>query len=95
MAQGVLDFICRRWHMDSGWKTGNCYWFAKILTCRFPSLRIYYLPIEGHFIAGDPIFHIYYDWDGLCYPNEEPIDLEELADTDPAWYWRLMRDCRD
>lgn len=59
----ILNFIQRRFpqNCDSNWLTGNCLWFAYILQKRFPDLEIFYLPIEGHFIAGLPQENLYFD----------------------------------
>lgn len=86
----VEEFIRRRWgDTDAHWQDGNCYWFALILTQRFPSLlKLYYLPIIGHFIAGDGTN--FYDSTGKINPPEKPAIEEEL---DPLEYGRLLRDC--
>ena len=91
MQDEVLEFINRRWQCDAGWLTGNCYWFAAILCKRFPHLEVFYLPVEGHFVAG--INGRYYDWGGEYKPEQKPISLFEIQNTDPAWYHRLIRDC--
>ena len=87
----VLDFINRRWKKDADWLDGNCYWFSKILCTRFPNLQIYYLPIEGHFVAGDD--GKFYDWTGAVYVEEEPLLFSELAQVEPEWHNRIFRDC--
>lgn len=87
----ILDFIQRRWQKNADWLNGNCYWFAKILTERFPFLDIYYLPIQGHFIAGDG--NIFFDWAGQLSLNEKPILFSLIKETDITWYNRLIRDC--
>lgn len=90
----VLEFIYRRWiDTQAHWFTGNCYWFAQILLMRFPYLRLYYLPITGHFVAGTPAK--YYDANGLNKSDEKPILFEEIQKTDPEWASRLLRDCRN
>ena len=90
----VEEFILRRWEgTDAHWLDGNCYWFAHILTARFPYLKIYYMPISGHFVAGTP--SRYYDANGENKDKEKPILFDEIQQTDPVWAARLMRDCRD
>lgn len=90
----VLDFISRRFaNTNANWLTGNCYWFAQLLCVRFPYLKIYYMPIEGHFVAGTP--SRYYDWTGLNTMAEKPILFQEIQQTDPQWAARILRDCRD
>lgn len=96
MQDPVLEFIERRWgDCPVHWIDGNCYWFALILSKRFPQLGIFYLPTIGHFIAGDSRTNTYYDWEGIFIPEEQPIDFAELLYKDPLWYERLLRDCRD
>ena len=87
----VEEFIRRRFPIDNRWLDGNCYWFAAILAHRFPQLDIYYLPIEGHFVAGDG--EIFYDWLGRKNLNEIPQKLDTIRTQDPIWYSRLVRDC--
>ena len=90
----VLEFIYRRWiDTQAHWCTGNCYWFAQILLMRFPYLRLYYMPITGHFVAGTPAK--YYDANGINKSDEKPILFEEIQQTDPEWAARLLRDCRN
>lgn len=96
MFNEIMDFIERRWRsQDSNWMSGNCYWFARILCDRFPYLEIYYLPVIGHFIAGDKSSHKFYDWTGEVAPDERPVRLEDILVEDALWYDRLMKNCRD
>lgn len=89
----ILIFIEKRWQgTHARWFDGNCYWFAKILTIRFPCLKIYYFPIEGHFVAGTG--KVFFDADGEYNPFNKPFyDFEELKTSDKALYARLIRDC--
>ena len=92
----VKNFISKRFAQQNSWCDGNCYWFAVILTNRFNNLQIYYMPIRGHFIAGDGVGN-FYDWNGKLniQDNEEPILLlQDIKDSDILWYNRLMRDCK-
>ena len=41
MKKDILEFINRRFDIDCRWTTGNCYWFAVILTSRFPQMEIW------------------------------------------------------
>lgn len=96
MDNEVLEFIHKRWTKDANWLDGNCYWFAHILISRFPYLEMYYLPIRGHFVVKDTRYHDrFYDWTGFVELDEMPIRLEAIAEHEPNWYLRLMRDCRD
>lgn len=88
----ILDFIHRRWQADADWLTGNCYWFAKILQTRFPELKIYYLPIEGHFVCGDGVAN-FYDWNGLVKLQELPFLFSDIEKNDPLWYQRIWDNC--
>lgn len=95
MENEILDFINRRWKKDSNFLNGNCYWFAYILVSRFKELEIYYLPITGHFIAGNG--DIFFDWQGkinlrdLC--GEKPMRFDDIKKQDSLYYNRLIRDC--
>lgn len=94
MNDEVLEFIERRWKgKNSSFLNENCYWFARILKARFFYLKIYYLPVEGHFVAG--YNNIYYDANGVVETSNPIISLDEIRRTDYSWYDRLMRDCRD
>ena len=87
----IGDFIKRRWAQDSHFLDGNCLYFSYILKLRFPFLKIYYLPIVGHFCAG--YGNNFYDWTGKISLNEKPILFEDIRKIDPLWYSRLIRDC--
>ena len=87
----IIEFIKRRWQLDSHWLDGNCYWFAHILTARFQHLNIYYLPIDGHFVAGDG--DNFYDWTGLITLQEKPYLFSQLQIDEPNWYSRIIKDC--
>ena len=89
----ILNFIERRFSQDCNWQDGNCYYFAKILTARFPELCIYYLPVQGHFVAGQD--NIFYDSTGevTLWENEKPIKWDTLKDQDPLYAFRVARDC--
>jgi hypothetical protein len=87
----VVEFIRRRFPQDCNWTNGNCWWFAAILIARFPYLSIYYLAIQGHFVAG--ALNTYFDWTGQIFPEENPISFKEIEKIDKTWYERLVRDC--
>lgn len=90
----VEEFIARRWSKDANWLDGNCYWFARILSLRFPELEVWYCPIEGHFVAGNRNGH-FYDWTGRIAAVPSMVRLSDLQTTDPIQYARLVRDCID
>ena len=88
----VEKFIFERFPEEDKWLTGNCYYFAAILCKRFPGLVIYYLPIRGHFVAGDG--KDYYDWTGKVDVNgDDPVIFSHLRQDDKPLYERLRRDC--
>ena len=87
----ILEFIKRRFETDCNWTNGNCYWFALILKKRFPKCKIYYLPIEGHFVV--KYKGQFYDWTGIVELEEEPIKFSKLKKMDTLWYSHLIRDC--
>ena len=90
----IVDFIKRKFSQtNANWQNGNCYWFARILCDRFPAqLQIYYLPIEGHFIAGNG--EQFYDWTGLLDLKNIPrVPFKNIQETDPTWYYRLCDNC--
>ena len=91
MKEEILDFIHRRFPEDCHWTDGNCAWFAIILQIRF-DLKIYYLPIRGHFVCKDEEGN-FYDWTGLVVPEEEPQEMKQLIRKDIQWYKRLVKDC--
>lgn len=70
---------------------GDCYWFAYILTTRFPRGEIYYLPIENHFIT--KIGSYYYDITGQIKPSEQPVKWNIFRITEPLEANRIERDC--
>lgn len=87
----VLDFIDRRFKTDCNWLTGNCYFFCMILLSRFPSGRVYYDTIYGHFV-----FYLdgeYYDWGGIVYPKGVLIPWDKFKEYDAAQYKVIVRDC--
>lgn len=88
----ITEFINRRFPGDCNWTTGNCYYFATILCTRFPNLKIYYMPITGHFVVSSDKVN-FYDHTGRVNVQEEVYDFELLKDEDPIWYNRLIRDC--
>ena len=95
MESEIVEFINRRWKdKNETFLNENCYWFAKILTDRFKDLEIFYLPVEGHFVAYDVEDGSMYDANGELSYNGPAISLSEIEEMEPDWYRRLMRDCR-
>lgn len=92
MKNQILEFINRRWsNTDGNWFNGNCYYFAVILHERFRKLKIYYLPIQGHFVVGDG--SNFYDASGELNLDEEPMLFSQIKKEDPMWYERLIKYC--
>lgn len=95
LVEKVLEFIERRFPNEDHWMDGNCYWFAALLCARFnKQLKVYYDPIDGHFLAGNAEENIYFDWESAyCGYKNELYLFEKLAKEDPIWCSRLIRDC--
>ena len=92
MKNEIIKFISKRWKNDCHWLDGNCYYFSLILCHRFPNLQIYYLPIDGHFVAGDG--QNFYDWTGeLNLIGETIYKFSDIEKFDDLWYERIVRDC--
>lgn len=91
MREEIIEFIKRRFPAEDRWLNGNCLWFAIILCTRFEQLEIYYLPIDGHFVAG--YNGEYYDWRGQIELEEEPMKLADLQHEDELLHSHLVRDC--
>ena len=89
--QEILDFICRRFHNNCEWLTGNCYYFALILKDRFPQGDIYYDVINGHFVF--KYEDKYYDWTGLIQPNGYLVVWSDFDKYDKRQKYVIIRDC--
>lgn len=91
----VLEFIQRRFPIDSNWLDGNCYFFAKILESAFFGY-IVYDPIDGHFLFTQD-GEIYYDWAGAHIYDKDCSSKFEKWKTykykDPSHYARIVHDC--
>ena len=87
----VNEFIQRRFPKDSNWTSGNCYYFALILSKTFNG-EIYYDPIEGHFVS--KIEELFFDYLGKYNKSDQDlISFEDIRKTDSNWYSYLIRDC--
>ena len=91
----IKDFIQRRFPENNNWLTGNCFFFALILSTVFHG-RIVYDPIDGHFL-----FHSnggYYDWSGRRedYNSNQIatfVDWKTYEQKDPLHWSHIVRDC--
>ena len=87
----ILEFIHRRFPIDSHFLDMNCYYFALILKDRFPQGEIFYDVIYGHFMflcEGD-----YYDWTGCIKPKGTLIKWDEFEKYDSLQKQIVIRDC--
>jgi hypothetical protein len=93
----ILEFIKRRFKKDCNWTSGNCYYFAIILSERFKQHNsvIYYNTLEGHFIT--QIENYFYDWCGILNYTDEYISKyilkwSDLYNIDQTGGDRIIRD---
>lgn len=91
MEEKVLSFIKTRFPNDSGWLSGNCYYFAIILQSRFPGGSIVYDVISGHFLYR--LEGVYYDWSGKATPSLCLVDWDAFESYDPLQKERIVEDC--
>jgi hypothetical protein len=93
MQDEVLEFINRRFKKDCNWLNGNCYYFALILNDRFPSGKIVYDLIYGHF---------FFEYNDKCYDYSgeralprgvHSIYWDEMDRYDKLRKERIVRDC--
>ena len=91
----VEEFIQRRFKEDYNWTCGRCYFFAIILKDIFPGGKIFYDPIDGHFIYR--LNDKFYDWTGCRKYTKKEIehfyDWEILSNWDILLYKRIEKDC--
>ena len=87
----VIEFISRRFPIDSNWTDGNCYYFALILKDRFNG-EIFYDVIYGHFFVR--IGNHYYDYNGLVDIKERKlVNWKNFDEYDSSQKNRIIRDC--
>ena len=93
----VLSFISRftksgkRTEVVDTFTDGCCYWFAKILSVRFPQAQIMYDPIIGHFVVsiGEKLYDITGDVTGQYRPLPWDDTFDELEKA------RVIKYCVD
>lgn len=90
----VVNFIERRLVGFTS-REGNSYWCARILSDRFPSLKVFYLPDSKRFVAGDEDKGIFYDMGGRTDVDEQPCSFDKLLHEDPKKYFDLLKIYRD
>lgn len=73
---------------------GMCYWFSYILKGRFPSGKIVYDGVQGHFLFkhGFRLYDITGDVTKK-YTSSSLYDIEWLSKHEPSWYMRIYKDC--
>lgn len=90
----VLKFI-ERFQNEGSIKTfteGCCYWFAFILTTRFPEeSTIMYNPVYNHYAVD--IWGVLYDIRGEIEYDDEWIPWDEYRKTEKLDSLRLERNC--
>ena len=88
--KSILEFIDRFKNDKDTFLNGCCYWFAYILKGRFKA-EICYDQGLGHFVGkiGDK----YYDVTGEYHPVAVPVTAEEMKNTEPNLYRRIVRWC--
>lgn len=92
MSNQVIEFINRRFPSDNMWTSGNCFYFALILKARFPSGKIYYDVIYGHFIFEYEGY--LYDWDGMYYKDDDYlVEWDKFNEYDSLQKEIIVRDC--
>ena len=88
----VVDFINRRFPNDNMWTSGNCFYFASILKARFPSGKIYYDVIYGHFVFEHE--GCLYDWNGVyCKDDDFLVEWDKFDEYDSIQKKIIIRDC--
>lgn len=87
----IIEFINRRFKKDCNWLDGNCYYFSIILKDRFPSGKILYDVINGHFIF--LYNNQYYDWTGCIQPDGYLVEWDKFDEYDSLQKKIIVRDC--
>lgn len=96
MNELVVEFINRRFNIDCNWYSYNSYWFAKILSSRFNSLKICFHIDENRFICINKEYNTYYDC--LGYHNLDNVNylcIDKLLHEDPSYYMKLMNEFKN
>lgn len=98
MNEQVNEFIKWRFGEDTcRWADFNSYWFAKILSLRFPSLKLCYNEDTKTFMCVNTHYHAYYDINGnhnLRGCNNY-VCVDKLMYDDPDYYVKLMQEFKD
>ena len=87
----ILEFIKRRFPIDSNFLDMNCYYFSLILKDRFKSGKVFYDVINGHFVFlydGK-----YYDWSGEIKPDGCLVEWDKFERYDALQKQVIVRDC--
>lgn len=87
----VLEFIHRRFPIDSHFLDGNCYYFAQCLLLRFVDGEVLYDVIYGHFVF--KYQDKYYDWSGQIEPQGYLVSWDKFDEYDSLQKQVIIRDC--
>lgn len=87
----VLEFIHRRFPIDSHFMDMNCYYFAMILKARYHQASLWYDVVMGHFVT--LIDGKYYDWTGIVEPDGYLVEWEHFDEYDSLQKQVIIRDC--
>lgn len=94
MTDEVSYFIAQFRGSEEVFLTGCCYWFAHILTHRFPDGEIVLALAENHFMARirDRLYDVRGNVTGL-YSDTDIIPWADMPAYDGLRYGRIVRDC--
>lgn len=83
-AREVLGFISNFRGCEDAFTSGCCYWFAYILSGRFPEGQVVLAVQENHFLTRVG---------GRLYAGSFVLAWSDMAAYDELQYGRLLRDC--
>lgn len=93
-AREVLGFISNFRGCEEAFTSGCCYWFAYILSGRFPEGQVVLAVQENHFLTrvGGRLYDVTGDVTEL-YAGSFVLAWSDMAAYDELQYGRLLRDC--
>ena len=98
MNEQVKDFISRRFNNEDNchWADINSYWFAKILSLRFPSLKLCFNEDTKKFMCVNTHYKSYYDINGRHnLGNCNYVCIDKIMYDNPEYYMHLMQEYKD